>query len=69
MDGRASTVKLLPISLRWKVSNTDRREELPEATELGGDWLILTSVFLALGLLIDPSVSAEVRDGGKAGHF
>lgn len=69
MDGRASTVKFLPISLRWKVSDTDGREELPEATELGGDWLVLTSVFLALGLLIDPSDSAEVRDGGKAGHF
>ena len=69
MDGRASSVKLLLISLRWKVRDMNGREELPEATELGSDWLVLTSVVLAPGLLTGPSDSAEVRDGGKAGHF
>lgn len=31
------------------------RDELPEASELGSDWLVLTSVVLALGLLTSPS--------------
>lgn len=60
-------LKLIPISVRWEVRDSDVK--VPEASEPGSDWLVLTSVVLAPGLLTRPSDSAEVRDGGKACHF
>lgn len=60
-------MRLIPISVRWKVRLGG--DELPEATELGSDWPVLTPAALSPDHQHCPSDDAEGRDGGKTCHF